>query len=221
MSQKTQATSTQTRRFDPASMSAFQSLQPAISNVLTQTMENPWQSGFFQQQLGRSQQQLGQMGRTGIEGIMNLARQGRVGNLPAYLASEIGKSQRGTQRLQSNALIDLLLGARQAQLGATSAAMGYNPLELGQTSSSTQTTSGLGTWLPQIAGMGLAAAMGGVGGGMFGGLFGGGSKATGMAPSMSPIGLPAPGYSLGGGINPLLTYPGYQLGMGGNRFWSR
>jgi len=51
------------------------------------------------------------------------------------------------------------------QQWATNAAESYKPLQTGGTS--TESTGGLGTWLPQVLGAGLGAVTGGLGGGGF------------------------------------------------------
>ena len=189
MSQKKTTTSNSSsntqRQFDPSGLATYQGLQPGIGNVLSDFMSNPWRSGYFQQQLGRANEMIGQQGRTNLAGVLNLATQGGgVGNMPAFLASEGARVARGTQRNQSNALTNLLLGSSQLRLGAAGQAQGYNPLETGQNStsnsSSVEKTGGLGSWLPQLIGAGLGMAAGGMGGGgMLGGLFGGGGAAAG------------------------------------------
>ena len=216
------------RDYDPGSLEQYRGLQPQIGKVLGDFMGDPWKSGYFQQALGKSQQQIGQMGRTNLKGILGLASQGNfgTGNMPAFMASMAGQSQRGTQRMQSEALTNLLLGAGQARLQATGMAQGYNPLELGQStegrtqtdaeadmreersgrssSTTTQQQKGLGTWLPQVIGMGLGAVTGGMGGG---GWLGALKGATGMGggnalnfAQMNPIGIPSGPYALGGGM---------------------
>ena len=229
------------RDFDPGALEQYRQFQPQIGQALGDFMGNPWKSGYFQQALGRSQQQIGQMGRTNLKGILGLASQGNfgTGNMPAFMASMAGQSQRGTQRMQSEALTNLLLGAGQARLQATGMAQGYNPLELGQTtesrsqtdaesdmreersgsssSTTTQQQKGLGTWLPQVAGIALGAATGGLGflpgiaGGLMGAAKGGIGAAMGNSgmlgggnalnfSQMNPIGIPSGPYALGGGM---------------------
>ena len=224
------------RDYDPTSLNTYRGLQPQIGATLGEFMGDPWKSGYFQQALGRSQRQIGEMGRTNMAGLLGFAQQSGIGTsgMPAYMASEMGRAQRGTQRLQSDALTNLLLGAGQARLQAAGMAQGYNPLELGQTtegrtqtdaehdsqqtgrSSQTQTQQqkGLGTWLPQVAGLGLGALTGGMGWlpGIAGG-FGG---------AMQGIGLPFGGGNMlnyGGGMGNIgLPGRGYQLGMGGAQY---
>ena len=235
----------QTRRdYDPASLEQYRQLQPQIGKTLGDFMGDPWKSGYFQQALGRSQEQIGQMGRTNLQGVLNLAGQSGLGTsgMPAYLASEAGRVQRGTQRMQSNALTDLLLGAGQARLQAAGMAQGYNPLETGQTqtgrtqtdmeadtqrsgrSSQTQTQQQKGGWLAPLIGAGVGAVTGGLGwlpgiSGGFSGIMSGGlggsmsnpsmfsKNSSPYIPAMSNIGLPGPGYQLGG-YNPY-TERGY------------
>lgn len=184
----------QNRAFDPAALGQYQNFQPQIAGVLGDYMSNPWQSGHFQQQLGRANEFIAQQGRTAQQALLGQTPGGGGG---AFRASELARLQRGTQRSQSNALTNLLLGSSQLRLGAAGQAQAYQPLETGQsgTSSGTSTSQGrevrseggLGTWLPQVAGLALGALTGGMGGGggMFGSLFGGGGAAN-AASNFSP-----------------------------------
>lgn len=216
------------RQFDPAALAVYQQLQPQIASTLGQYMADPWRAGYFQQALGRTQQQAAQAGRTQMQGLLSMIgtpdRPGMaMGGIPAYMASELGRMQRGTQRAQSEALTNLLLGAGQQRLQATGMAQGYAPLQTGQTSTARGTESGVTTsegqstteeyqkgglgWLGPLAMGGLGALAGGLGwipgieAGWGGALKGGLGAATGLpigqkSAETSPF-LPTPMQPIG------------------------
>jgi hypothetical protein len=189
----TKQTNQQTSQFDPASMGAFQGLTPAWANAAKGYINSPFSNPFFQQQqqLGTRQAQgLGgtQMGNIG----QNMRASGIGGGGAAPFQQEMMANQsRANSGLQAQLgfmnPVSNALGMQQNSMGMAS---GYRPLQTGQTQ--TQTTSGTGTWLPQVAG----AALGGLSAGLGGGMFGGGNKNFGMPGSGS---TPMPG-GFGGGM---------------------
>jgi hypothetical protein len=99
------------------------------------------------------------------------------------MQSQIRNAGYQTSGLKQNAYWSALQNAVGTQLSATGQAAGYQPLKTGQT----QTTSGLGTWLPQLLGAGLGAVSGGLLGG--GGMTGLGNPSfNGMGSAMIPTG---------------------------------
>jgi hypothetical protein len=72
--------------------------------------------------------------------------------------------------MQGNAFNTSLNAALSNRNTGLAAMQAYQPLQTGQA----QTTSGLGTWLPQVAGMAMNALMPGVDSMMGGGSFSGG-----------------------------------------------
>jgi len=188
----------QKNQYNPASMSAFNTLTPQMQGVLSQYMQNPWQAGYFQQMLQQGSSMIGQQGAQNTSNILQNARtQGWAGAAPsAYTQGLLAQSGRGTSAAQSNLYGNLLLGAQQLQSGAAQTAAGYRPLQTGTTT----TQSGLGTWLPQAitAGAGLALAPVTGGGsllGSLGSLFGrSGGNAQGIN---TQIYGPSQGYGTG------------------------
>lgn len=186
MSTKKQTTSTNT--YNPASMNAFNGLQPQIQSLLQQYMTNPNSvvAPFYNQATQQAQKNAAQLGQSGISNISgNMAASGFGGtNMPAYMASQIATQNRATSGLQSNAFLQGKLGQAGAALGVQQAglagAQGYRPLQTGGTQ--TQSTSGLGTWLPQLAGTAIGAFAGPLGG-MFKGSGGGAPAPVGALPT--------------------------------------
>lgn len=168
--------------YDPQSMSTYQGLLPGIGNVLNNYMTDPLKSGFFNKAFALSNNLIGQQGQTAQSNLLkNLGQRGLTsgGNVPLFGMAQQGQIQRATSGQQGSNLTNLLLGYSQNQLKATGMAQSFNPLVTGvsgtgsssgtsqQDSNSLTSTSGLGTWLPQL----LAAGIGGASGlaGMFGG----------------------------------------------------
>src|SRR3990167_6815764 len=105
------------RQFDTTSYDTYKQLQPQIGATLGDFMANPWESGGFQRQLARAFDTAGQLGSRQMQGVLNLANHPGFGvsGMPAFLASEAGRSMRGTPRLQSDALTNLQAGSAAGQ----------------------------------------------------------------------------------------------------------
>lgn len=165
----TKQTTTSTNAYNSQSMGQYNSLQSGYGGLLQQYMNNPMSavSGIYNQSGQMAQQNaalLGQSAMSNLTGNQAAAGFGGV-NMPAYMASQIAAQNRATSGMQANAFLQNNLARNQAalgvqQFGASQAGM-YRPLQTGGTQ--TQTQGGLGSWLPQVAGMGIGAAMGAFG----------------------------------------------------------
>ena len=178
MNKKTTTTSEQktTRDFDPASMEAYQTMLPQARNVLTGYMTDPLKSTYFQTLFGRTAGQAQALGARSQGNILQRAQMFGGGSTPAFLQAQMGRAERGTSGLQSNALLDALKASLGAQQWATGQAMGFQPLELGQSSTGKSVAQESGGWLGPL----LAAAIGAAGSAFTGGatgLLGKGSSA--------------------------------------------
>lgn len=149
-------------------MQAYQGLQGPLAQMLTGYMQNPFGNPFFQtqQQMGtRQAQNLGQTATSGL--LKNMTSSGMFGGASSPAGLEMLQNQaRANTGLQANlGFLQPVQNALGMQQFAGGLANSYRPLQTGQ--QTTQSTSGLGTWLPQVAGMGLSALMGmpGLGGG--------------------------------------------------------
>lgn len=165
----TKTTDTNTIQYDPGSKGVYSSLQSPIGNTLSQFMQNPLTSSFFNQRVGMGQNQISKMGASGMQSLLSNNRNMGGGGSNPFLQSQIARQGRATSGLMSNNFLNQLMQANQLQLGATGMAQSYNPLMTGSTG--TQTKSGLGTWLPQL--------IGSLGGAAIGAFTGGASSATG------------------------------------------
>lgn len=207
MSTKKVSDTTQTTQFAPAGMSAYNTMTPEMQQVLSMYMSNPLTASYFQQQLGMANRSIGKSGQANMSTMLQNARQFGTGGNNAFLQSQIAKQGRATSGQQSDAFTQLLLGAEGNRRWAGGAAAGYSPLATGQTGHSTEKTSGLGTWLPQLAGAGLGFLTGGASS-MFSSPFaqsgGFGHTPTSGSPFAGALSLqssPNPGGSL---VNPFM-----------------
>lgn len=175
-----------TNQYNSGSMGVFNQLNPAFGSAIQSEINNPYNNMAFNTQL----QMQNRMNQTqfGSQQSAMMQRMQAMGQNPnsAFFQSQLGKMQRGNQANQSQGYNNLLLQASQLRQNAIGQAGAYRPLQTGQTQ--TQSQSGLGTWLPQVAGMAMGAATMGMTGGMSGG-GGGGSFFSGAgAHPMNPAG---------------------------------
>lgn len=179
MSTKNVSTQQQQNQFDPTAMSAYQGLQGGAASTLQDFMQSPQSSGYFSQLLRQASESIGGRTQTAIDNLSNPALGANVSNPSAFFADQLRRTALGGQRMQSDALTNLLTQFAQMRLQAAGQAGGYRPLQTGGSGTQTMTQSGLGSWLPQLAGAaigaGTMAATGGFGGGGFAKLFGGGA----------------------------------------------
>lgn len=226
MSSKKTTTSNQQQSvtYNPNSLNTYNTLQNPASSLLQTYMKDPYAAlkPQYDVQLNLENKQATQLGNRNMENFMqNMNAGGFSGsNLNALTASQLAKNSRATSGLQSNALLQnrlqMLNEGNQMQQMALGEALSYRPLVTGGTSSgqSTETTSGTGTWLPQLISAGIGAAAAPFTGGASLLTAGGqnlgnysASNVYGMSPSVwggmsgvSPMSAPTMGY--GGVWNP-------------------
>lgn len=161
----TKQTTTSTNAYNPQSMGQYNALQSGYGGLLQQYMNNPMSavSSIYNQSGQMAQQNAALLGQSAMSNLVNNQAAAGFGgtNMPAYMASQIAAQNRATSGMQANAFLQNNLARNQAalgvqQFGASQAGM-YRPLQTGGTQ--TQMQSGLGSWLPQVAGLGLAAGM--------------------------------------------------------------
>lgn len=176
--------------FNPASMNTFNAFQPEYQSNMMDFARNPLQSSFFNNQLGMAQDQNSRYATTQNNTFLqNQMTAGNVGNASAYNQFGLAQNARGLSAANSNSFNNLLLGANQLRFGATQGMGAYRPFQTGQSGSSqstqTQSQGGLGSWLPQVASLGMGIATGGMSS-----LLGGAAGAFGSAGSTNFGGLP-------------------------------
>lgn len=216
----TTKTDTTQGTFAPAGMAAYNQLIPGFASTAQGYMQNPFSNPFFQtqQQLGTRQAQ--NLGGTNISNLLRNFQTGGTGGgtgtLAPFQQEMLQNQSRANTGLQAQlGFLNPVMNALGQQNFYSQLASQFRPLQTG--GKSTESTGGLGTWLPQVAGMALGAATGGLGGGL-GSFFGGGGSSvpTGgtsdmMNTAMSAFNnanpntgigslpLPSGGYLFGGG----------------------
>lgn len=157
-------------QFNPVAQGMYNQLIQGGGNQLNQMINNPFGNALYQFGLGQSQKGAQQLGANNM-GVLNQNQKaqglgGQAGQ--GWLAAQRAMTGRANASMMSQANVGNVMQALQRQMAATGMGMSFSPQLTGQTGkfSQQQSTSGLGTWLPQIAGMGLSAAMMGMDGGM-------------------------------------------------------
>ena len=191
-------------QYDPASMKTYQQFLGSFAPYMTGQVNNPFGNPFYQFGLQQSMKGASQAGANNMGALAQLMRTSGFGGSAGqgFQAAQMGRIGRANSGMMANAKIQNVLGALTRQQGMAQSMMGYQPLVTGGNAQmqGTQTTStgGLGSWLPQVAGMGMSALMGGLGMG---------------APSMlSKVSAPSLGFGGMGGMmggasmNPLSSY---------------
>lgn len=156
-------------QFDPASMQRYQDLQNTGSGVLQDYMKDPWNAGFFNNQMARANEGVGQRAQTAIGNLTNAAMGlggGAVSNPNAFLASQMNAIGRNASRERADSFSNLLINAENLRRGAAGAALSYQPLRTGTTGTQS-TQQPQGSMLGNILGAGgdLLTGFGGGGGG--------------------------------------------------------
>ena len=202
-------------------MESFHTLLSGLTPMLGGYMANPFGNPFFQQQQQMGTRQAANLGQTGMSNITrNLTASGLGGGgsmspMAMEMMQNQGRANTGlTAQLGFQNPMQNALGMQQWAGGMAGQ---QRPFQTGQ--NQTQSTGGLGTWLPQLAQLGMSAATMGMGGGKMGSLgsmFG--SQAPGMMAGMglgpqNPLGELGNSPNMGG----LMPPPSMGGGMGG--FW--
>jgi len=208
MSTKQTTDSTNTLNYDPNALSTYKQLISGGGNVLSQYMNNPFGNAFYNMGLGQSMAGANQLGQQNINTLSNnMAISGLGGNSGnAFQQAMLSNIGRGNQSIRSQANIGNVMNALQRQMTATGMGMSFSPLLTGQKGQTTQTQSGLGTWLPQLLGTAASAGMAGLTGGAslaFPGMSAGQISGKFGGPTSAPT------TTMGGGFG-MLPMPGGQ-----------
>lgn len=160
----TQNKTESTAQFNPQSMGQYNQLQGTIGSSLQGDISDPFHSMLFNTQLGMQRQ--ANQAQFGGQQQALLQRSQALGVNPqspqyAYMLNQL---QRQNSSNTAQGYNNLLLQASQRRQQSLGMAESYRPLQTGQTQ--VQSQSGLGTWLPQLAGAAIGAATMGATGGM-------------------------------------------------------
>lgn len=160
MSTKTKTTST--NQYDQQSMDQYHQNHSASTNVFSDYMKDPLKASYFQNQVNLLNHAANQIGQRNVSNLMNNQNLTGGGVMPGYMQSMLARTGRDTGTMQAQNYLQALMQAEGNRRSAATMAFQDRPLQTGQTSESQR--SGLGTWLPQIAG----GAIGGFAAGMTG-----------------------------------------------------
>jgi len=199
--------------YNPTSLAAYNSSVATSMPILEGYANSPFSNPFFQTQVAMGNKNAAQIGGQAMNSLQsNMQAQGISGN-SAAAASMTQRQGFLNSSLRANSFLNAVNSAQLNQWNALGLLQNFRPLQTGGTaqssgqSSTTQSTGGLGTWLPQVigAGVGLAstAATGGFGSGAQG-LFnggGGGSSAASAAPFMGSLNMSSLSNPFGGASN--------------------
>lgn len=197
----TKNTTQTTNAYNPSSMGNYNAFQGQTLNSLMQMVNNPLGNSYFQNQLAQQQGVSNQIGQRNNSNLLQNMRAGGgiLSNSVGFAAGALNRNNVGNSMMQGNAFNSALNSALNNRSIASASMAAYQPLQTGQTS--TQSQTGLGTWLPQLLGAAGGAAMNlaapGLGSMMGGGSFSSGYRGGGgsMPPASGSIGG-------GGGSNP-------------------
>lgn len=149
-------------QYNAGGMSAYNSLIPQMSSTISNMMSSPLNNSMFQNQLAQNQQSAAQIGQRNISNIASNTRAGGglLSGAGSFQTAQLNNAMLSNSANQSGAFNSSLNTALSNRNFAVQSAEGFNPLQTG--ANTTQTKSGLGTWLPQVAGAALGAATGGL-----------------------------------------------------------
>ena len=195
-----------------------QSMQEYLKNLSTtmpwlrNNVTNPFNNDTFNQEQAIGQDQAGRAGQTASSNILNNASALGYGTTGGVFQTMMGNAARNTAGLKGQAFRGAVGNAVNRQMTSAGMLNAFQPLMTGSNSNFTQTQSqsGLGTWLPQVAGLALGAATAGATGGAS--MIGQGASKINPpmpSPNMNMFGANGPSpFSIGAGV------PGYGYGSG-------
>lgn len=208
--QQTTGTNNTSFQFAPGSQAMWSQNASQWLPFARSLFQNPFGNQMFQQENTMGQDQAASVGARNKSNIVNNAAALGYGTQGALFNSMMQRAGRDTSSLQAQAFRGAVGNANQRAMTGLGLASSFQPLMTGSNSNfnQTQTTSGLGTWLPQLAGAAIGAGMGAFGG-MASGASSAGSagKAVGGGVSGMASGMSAFGSGLGN-----LTGGGYGYG---------
>lgn len=195
--QQTSGSNTSSLQFNPIAQGIYNNLIGTGGNQLNSMIQDPFGNPLYQMGLNQSMKGAQQAGANNM-GVLNQNQltQGLGGQAGAgWLAAQRAMTGRANASILSGANIANVMQALTRQMQATGMGMSFSPQLTGQKGSfsQTQTTGGLGTWLPQLAAAGIGAGMSAATGGMSGAM-----KAGGPPTSSSGVMGTFPGQSFSG-----------------------
>jgi hypothetical protein len=212
----TNKTTTTTNAYNPQGMANYNAYQGTLPSILQGYAQNPFGNPFYQLNLGNNMAAANTTNMNNFQNAMSNFNMAGMGGAPSGARTQLmNQLTRGASGINANAFFNAASNAFQNQWNAMGMMNSFQPLQTGGTQ--VQKTSGLGTWLPQLAGAALGGAMdfatggmssllGGLGGGLNNALLSQGTPSQIASAATLPMGP-------GGGFN---TNP--NIGSLGNPF---
>lgn len=192
--------------FAPGALSNYGTWSTVLQSLLPGMAANPTTSQFFNQNLQQNQKAASQIGGVNASNALTNFNRSGIGQGTGgggAMQSLLAGTGRYNSNLRYQAWNSTMNTAQSNQWNAINAGSNFfgNPLRTGQT----QTTSGTGTWLPQLLGAGLGAAAGIA--------TGGASTGIGALFAKAGLGQPAggPGQGDAGSMQPSMYNFGSTL----------
>ena len=128
---------------------------------LRQNVTNPFGSDAFRRESSINQDNALNVGARNKSNILNNAAAMGYSTNGGLINSMLGRAGRDTSSLQAQGFRSAVGNATNRQMQSAGLLNSFQPLMTGSngTFTNTQTTSGLGTWLPQLISAGAGAAM--------------------------------------------------------------
>ena len=182
--QTTSGTNSSNLSFNPTAESMYNQLISGGGNVLSGYINNPFGNSAYTMGAQQSQAGAQQAGQNNMNSLMqNMKTSGLSGQGGAgFKQAQMAQTGRANQSMSSQANIQNVMQALQRQMQASATGLSFSPQLTGQSGqfSQQQSSSGLGTWLPQLLGAGLSL---GTMGSTAGASAGGGASAMSQVPS--------------------------------------
>lgn len=193
-------------KFDQPSMDAYHKSIATVIPQLQSQMDNPFNNKWYNLQLQQNLKTANNINAYQFQSLNDQLRQRGISDSSPIAASMAQRQFRMNSGNTANAYLQSANNARQDYWNAASGLMNFRPLTTGEImdgkSTQIQTTSGLGTWLPQVAAIGLGAAAGiATGGAGFANMLKGGLSGAAKGAS-GAFGGGGGGYDGGGGGSP-------------------
>lgn len=147
-------------QFNPGSMSAYTSNLASFLPFAQGLYQNPYGNQMFQQESAINQDQAANIGARNKSNVLANANAMGYSTNGGLINSMLASAGRATGNLQAQGFRSAVQNANSRAMTGLGISSAFQPLMTGSNSNfqQTQQTSGLGTWLPQVAGMALGAA---------------------------------------------------------------
>lgn len=205
-------TTQSTNQYNQGSLNTYNAFQPQLMGSMMAMAANPLGNSYFQNQLAQNQRAAAQLTQRQMANFgQNLRTGGGIlSNSGGFLSAGLNRASIAGSNMQANAFNSAMNTALQNRAMSLMSMQAYQPLQTGQ--SSTQSTGGLGTWLPQVAGMAMNMFAPGIGSMMAGNGFQAGYQQSAYNPASMRMPTPSMQPTFGGQLNPFYgsSQPGYQ-----------